>query len=182
MEMIVFETLIKLTNLNHLNNKPIKQFEKHVVNSFMKEIIEFLSNHKLNINRNPKKQCNEPLIISSLPNYVKKNQKLKSLIKFHEEKKLEKKDSLRLLIQQKIKDKHKKDQENPTITSQLEARYGFKMNFEKKKNEKSFIQYIPELKLIEKNKHSANEESQFLDVNEMICKVEGKEPKPNSKI
>ena len=178
MEIVSFETLIKFNDVKHLHKKSIKDFEEYVINDLKKEIENFLTNSKIKIKTEKNEYKDEDLIEKQIPKSIQKNLKLKNTIKHFETKKLEKKNSLKILIKKIIDDKMQKEKENPSLSSKLANKYGFDMNFKKKSTVEQFVKLIPEIKVIEKLKEKnidENYKEMLLDVNQLRLNVENQQ-------
>ena len=143
MEMLVFETLIKLDLKRHQHSIPIRSFEKMFIRKIILDMESFLRNGDI-----PKKNGRmEEDQLRKMRNQLQSlNPRLRKVIIKNEHSRLKESKSLEQLVEQKLQEKKKKKLENPTVDEMLESKYNLQLEPEKGSNE------FNNLKLIAENK------------------------------
>ena len=143
MEMLVFETLIKLDLKRHQHSIPIRSFEKMFIRKIILDMESFLRNGDI-----PKKNGRmEEDQLRKMRNQLQSlNPRLRKVIIKNEHSRLKESKSLEQLVEQKLQEKKKKKLESPTGDEMLESKYNLQLEPEKGSNEFNNLKLIPENK------------------------------------
>ena len=170
MEIVVFETLIKMKFKKPEYALSIKNFEKKFIEKIILDIKNFLKTNKI-----VHKNVNDVKLFDKGDQKSESNSlnpKIKKIILENEKNRLKTKNSLKLLIEKKINEKELKKKENPTVNQMLESKYNLNLKTELKTNELENLKLLPENKVIflKKNRAETSQEEEeqkqsFLKIN-----------------